>query len=406
MILIVLSMSAAHLVPFSRIRDSRPLPARELLRSPGQSPISWEIVVPARRRERALEGVFVGGSVAEAVAQWGAHSRTASTQPAGIREQGSDIGMSIMPGHRSHSMIFTIQALLRSRADIDRFARLLTWRMRCYQLSRPLFLIYLQLCRGLHSGIARGLNSSLGNDPLPRAAILSVVLQGHSHGGLRWVHRSTVTTHTDAMIAHAAMLVSVAMQGAQMSGSEFEIPREQMFSLLRDTTTIPDLKERLTALESLLSQDGDLESAAGLLGFTDSVTPCLVDSALLGIFAWLRYKGNFRRAVEEVARLGGDTVPAAVVAGLLAGAELGADSIPKDWLEQTVMFPYGPEWRDRFIERLRDWPHGPEDIQRTKSLPWMPVEQISRNIQFTWWWTTLPVRRVLSRLSHIKRNRG
>jgi ADP-ribosylglycohydrolase len=293
-------------------------------------------------------------------------------------------------------MVFTTQALLRSRANIDFFARLLRRRLAFYQWSRPFFYIYHQVDRLVRAGTGSGLNCSLGNDPLPRSAILSAVLQGHSHGGLRWVHRSTVSTHPDTMVAHAAMLVSVAVQGAQLTGSEFEISRDELISLLYRTTTIPDLQERLKALASLLSEDGSLEAAAELLGFSQAANPCLVDSALLGIYAWLRYRGNYRRSVEEVSMLGGDTVSAAVVAGSLAGAELGVDAIPKDWLAQTAMQPYDRVWRERFIERLRDWPHGPEDIQRTRTLPSMPVRQVLRNLRYAWWWGTLPVRRIVS----------
>jgi ADP-ribosylglycohydrolase len=201
------------------------------------------------------------------------------------------------------------------------------------------------------------------------------------------------------------MLVAIAMQRAQMTGSDFEIQRDDCLNLLMEATHIPELRERLIALSSLLAQDQSLESAAELLGFKDCMAPSLVDSALLGIYSWLHHEGDYRSAVEEVVMLGGDSISAAVVAGALAGAELGVEAIPRDWIERTSMAPYERGWRERYIERLRDWPHGPEDILRTRPLPVMRLRQVLRNIQFSGWWITLPLRRLLSGLSRVKRDR-
>lgn len=398
-------MSEAQHAPFAQIKTCKPVSSKDLLRSPGQSPISWETIVPARRRERTLEGVLVGCGVAEAVAHLASCRYRKRAMRTANRLLGPDIDLGMMPDHRFHSMIFTIQALLCSRASINRFASQLSWRLRCYQLCRPFFLTWLQLNRILHPRTDSALSSSLGNDPLPRAAILSVVLQGHSHGGMRWVHRSTVSTHRDGLVAHAAMLVAIAMQRAQMTGSDFEIQRDDCLNLLMEATHIPELRERLIALSSLLAQDQSLESAAELLGFKDCMAPSLVDSALLGIYSWLHHEGDYRSAVEEVVMLGGDSISAAMVAGALAGAELGVEAIPRDWIERTSMVPYERGWRERYIERLRDWPHGPEDILRTRPLPVMRLRQVLRNIQFSGWWITLPLRRLLSGLSRVKRDR-
>jgi ADP-ribosylglycohydrolase len=393
-------MPAVYPFPFTQIQSGKPLPTKELLRSPGQSPISWEIIVPARRRERALEGVFVGCAVAEAINQVVSTPDIYAARRAANRLLRDDGPMFMMPNHRLHAMVLTIQSLLLSRASIDRFASALQWRLRYYRVGRPFAFAASSVGSFLNTEVSRGLSSSLGTDPLARAAMLSVVLQGHSHAGLRWVQRSTVTTHRDALVTNAAMLVAIAMQGSQLAGSEFEVPRDDMLELLSESTSIIELKDRLRALAVILKHDRTLLSAARLLGFAGSVPPCLVDAALLGIYAWLRYRGNYRRTVEEVTMLGGDVSSAAVVAGALAGAELGVDGIPSEWVERTIMDPHDASWRERYIERLRDWPHGPEDIQRTKLLPIMPFGQIKRNTTFAWWWMTLPFRRAAYRVSH------
>jgi ADP-ribosylglycohydrolase len=393
-------MPAVYPFPFTPIQSGKPLPAKELLRSPGQSPISWEIIVPARRRERALEGVFVGCAVAEAINQVVCTPDIYAARKAANRLLKDDGPMFMMPNHRLHAMVLTIQSLLLSRASIDRFATALRWRLRYYRAGRPFALAASRVAGFLNTEVPGGLSPSLGTDPLARAAILSVVLQGHSHGGVRWVQRSTVSTHRDALVTNSAMLVAIAMQAAQIADSEFEVPRDQLLQVMSESTSMPELKDRLLALAMLLKHDRPLLSAARLLGFVGSVPPSIVDAALLGIYAWLRYRGNFRRTVEEVTMLGGDVCSAAVVGGALAGAELGVEGIPIEWVERTIMDPHDAAWRELYIERLRDWPHGPEDIQRTKHLPIMPLGQLRRNLFFAWWWMTLPFRRAAYRVSH------
>jgi hypothetical protein len=70
-----------------------------------------------------------------------------------------------------------------------------------------------------------------------------------------------------------------------------------------------------------------------------------------------------------------------VLAGSLAGITLGKNRIPRHWTKTVSFFPYEKAWREHLIERVKDWPHGVEDIQEARGLPSQYLGQIARN---TW----------------------
>lgn len=388
----------------TRLQRPQPLNADELMHSPGQSPISWELVIPAQRRERALEGALRGCAVAEAMSL---ATRARNCVVARKRvQQFRDPRCRVvrMPGARTHGMIQTLQSLLLSRASIDRFAKALGRRIRWYRVSRPWMStrdIVMSFAMGKES---RAFLAGFGRDPITRAAILSVILQGHSNGGLRWVQRSTVVTHRDRLVCNAAMFVAIAMQYAQVTEGVTDIPRHDFFALLADATSLPEWKERLHVLGNLLGQRRSLVAASKSLGVRSQLQDDCIESVLIGLYAWLRYRGDYRRTIERIAMLGGDTRAAAAIAGALAGAEHGPESIPEHWKQCTQMEPNDGRWMEECIERLRDWPHGPEDIQRTSSLRVMPLRQCLRNIRDLGLQITLPLRRWVDRLTNVKRD--
>ncbi len=47
----------------------------------------------------------------------------------------------------------------------------------------------------------------------------------------------------------------------------------------------------------------------------------------------------------------------------LSGASLGKKMIPPEWRKSLRLYPYDREWVENVIARVKDWPHGVEDIQ-------------------------------------------
>ena len=59
----------------------------------------------------------------------------------------------------------------------------------------------------------------------------------------------------------------------------------------------------------------------------------------VALFCWLRWPGDFRRAVEEVILLGGDADTTGAVVGGIAGATVGQGGIPAEWLQGILEWP-------------------------------------------------------------------
>lgn len=249
------------------------------------------------------------------------------------------------------------QSLLGQPDDPDAFARDLARRLRFWLLGLPAGLggatlrSVLKLWVGFsphHSGVR-----SAGNGPAMRAALLGVCL-GHEPERLRsFVCASTRLTHTDPRAERGAWLVaSAAHHGAVQGPRGVDGP-----ALLQEARTAwdePDEKwERLLAtIESHLERGADPARFAEALGLRRGVTGYVYHTVPVAVYCWLRFPGDFRRAVEEGIALGGDADTTGAVVGALAGATVGAGGIPTEWVGGLLEWPRSVGWMRALAERL------------------------------------------------------
>ena len=359
----------------------------------GQRPVRssllpWNTVVPTLRREHATEGLLMGCAVAEALslARNGVHPRT------GLKLFGRNpLHFQFQPGtgvtsHRTHSLLMTFQAMLQSKADPKLFASILSRKIAWYQRAFPFRHTYIHLKRIFEQirSVQRdeSLTVGLADDPLVRSLVLSIMLQGVADSASTWFQRSASISHPDSRALHASTLVGFAAQLAQMEDHETMEAREIARRLIA-VTDEPELKAMLVDVDSSLSQNKSLAAFARSQGWSNGIPPDIFASAITGIYAWLRHPNRFRNCVERTILLGGQCSGAAVVAGSLSGISLGKKGIPTDWLKQTSFYPHGSQWQEQMIERVKDWPHGAEDIQKTSALPSSVFGQIGRNASFS-----------------------
>ena len=351
---------------------------REQGRSPGESPISWSTIIPTARREEAIAGVLLGGATAEALSQ--VHRTLDRKTALGRLRHSKEFRLPprAWPNHRTHTQLMTIQSVLRSRAGVDDFADALRRRLKWYRLSQPIRSIASWIYRTVTQS-RNHLIASYGNDPMVRASLLSVVLQGHNDSALRWVQRSTLLSSHDDNVCQAAMLVAIAAQIVQMDRTRYAVSNQEIFPMLLRATKDEGITARLEMLEKLFKDRCSLTKAAASLGYPNGLNGNMVDSALIAIYAWARVPESYERCITQILRLGGNTATAATIAGCLCGIQHGVQGIPERWLERITLFPNETSWVERYVERIRDWPHGPEDIQKASSLPTMPIRQLIRN---------------------------
>lgn len=255
--------------------------------------------------------------------------------------------------------LFVSQALLEDSKHDAAFRRRLAWMFRWWILGLPagIGLATLRSCVKLWMGVSplkSGVYSA-GNGPSMRAAVIG----GYFHDDLDamecFVRASTELTHTDPRANTGALAV------ARMAG----------WSLSRPSEKLPSFSDISQMLTSIASQDDEwqdvveeIEKAAigGLsvpsfaksLNLEKGVTGYVYHTVPVALYAWLRHYGNFRETLESVVSSGGDTDTVAAIAGALAGAAVGEDGIPQEWLEGICDWPRSVWLLKRVSERLSE----------------------------------------------------
>ncbi|MEH6627287.1 MAG: ADP-ribosylglycohydrolase family protein [Motiliproteus sp.] len=247
---------------------------------------------------------------------------------------------------------FVAAALIRSDGDPQQFERYLARSLRYWLLSltptlgMATLIACLKLCLGFsskHSGV-----DSAGNGAAMRSAILGVVW-GDDRDQLRdYVRRSTYITHRNDRAYQGALVVAVA---AHISATENQISGHLLLSRLRHVLDGKDSYHFISLIEEAVDSAKTKERVSnlalrlgchrGISGYVEHTVPCVIQ-------VWLRYPGDFEKALQEIISAGGDTDTTAAILGGIMGAGVGKNAIPKSWLAGIVDWPRGVVW----IERL------------------------------------------------------
>jgi len=161
--------------------------------------------------------------------------------------------------------------------------------------------------------------------------------------------------------------------------------------LLQEVSQPVELKERLAALGTLDRDQQPLAKAAECLGYGHGLRGNMVDDSLLALYAWCRHNQDYAACIQSIVNLRGDIGGAIAIAGALMGTQHGVTAIPEAWRDAVTLFPNGASWIEDYVERVRDWPHGPEDIRRPYPLPTFPFGQLGRNLRSAIWRTLMRV---------------
>jgi ADP-ribosylglycohydrolase len=254
---------------------------------------------------------------------------------------------------------FVGQALLTSSGDPERFARALAWQLRLWLLGLPagIGLATLRSILKLWLGWppSRSGVFSAGNGPAMRAALLGVRL-GTDRDALRaHVRASTRLTHTDPRAERGALLVALAAYHGATHGPAANLT-ESFLALARAEIGAADaqLAGLLDQIELHLQQQAPATKLAETLNLRRGVSGYIYHTFPIALYCWLRYPGNFRQAVEHVIALGGDTDTTGAIVGALAGATVGAEGIPSEWIDGLIEWPRSVAWMRSLASRLAD----------------------------------------------------
>jgi ADP-ribosyl-[dinitrogen reductase] hydrolase len=317
-----------------------------------------QVPPPSPDRQDRLAGCVLGTAVGDALGL----PREGLSPGRAHRMFGPDLSHALVLGRGMVSddtehTCMVAQALLSARNDPDRFARTLGWKLRLWILALP---------AGVGLGTARSIGKlwlgwppsssgvmSAGNGPAMRAAILGACLGTEPERLRKWVRTSTRCTHTDPRAERAAFLVAYAAAHASTRGPCDVNPQAFLTASAAALGEIDDeLRSILVALAVHLAEGASVGKFAHYLGLSRGVSGYAYHTVPVALYGWLRHPGDFRSAVTEVIRAGGDSDTTGAIVGGLAGAGIGLAGIPPDWLRGLLEWPRSVPWMGALAERL------------------------------------------------------
>lgn len=292
-------------------------------------------------------------------------------------------GRGMVSDDTEHSCM-VLQSLIHSGDDVEAFARQLARRIRTWFLLVPPGIglatvrASLKLCLGVspeRSGVF-----SAGNGPAMRAPVLGAAIED-LESLWQFVRASTRLTHTDPKAEQGALAVALA---ARMSSTRSPIDPQQYLArlqLLLDHASEPaheflGLVRRVVASstsgESAVSFARALCGEAGVSGYMFHTVPVVLQ-------IWLTSPFDYRAAVLNAIRCGGDTDTTAAIIGGIVGAGVGKEGIPAEWRRGMSDWPRTVRW----MEELAECAGAGRTDQTPRRAPGLPVvAQWARNLVF------------------------
>lgn len=308
------------------------------------SPVPSDSIPASDRYAGFLIGMAVGDSIGlprEGIGR----RRAAKIFGSGPLKPGLILGRGMVSDDTEH-MRMTAVALLQESHDPTRFARILGWKLRWWLLALPAGTgmatakSIIRLWLGWPS--SRSGVFSAGNGPAMRAGIVGLCLHRDDDPWRDFVRSATRITHTDPQAETGALLVAMAVrQAVQTDGA---INATAFLTQCRVESSDPVWQTALSKVEQSLVAEASAIEFAQSIDCSKGISGYIVHTVSAVLFCWLRWPGEFRRPLEEIVKLGGDTDTTGAILGGLLGATCGSKSIPAEWTQRLIEWPYSVTW--------------------------------------------------------------
>jgi ADP-ribosylglycohydrolase len=256
----------------------------------------------------------------------------------------------------------TAQAIISSTIDTDRFSEDLAERFKSWLVAIPTGVRYNMVrsamnlwmgSRPSHSGLR-----SADSGPAIRASIIGVYTRTNPELLGDMIFRSTLLTNNDTRALDGAHLIAIATRMA-CSHSQGCVDPKDFLDLapqhVQDEQLLGNLSIAVNAAREKLEPHLFLEQMqltnSGISNYTNHAVPA-------ALYCWFRHPEDFRSAVECAVRLGGETDTVASIVGGVAGAGLGPDKIPQEWVSGLTDWPCSTHWIKHLAEELANAGNG------------------------------------------------
>jgi hypothetical protein len=197
------------------------------------------------------------------------------------------------------------------------------------------------------------------------------------YGAENFVFASSRLTHRGWQAETAALAVAESIALTVRTQSQPEA--DQVLDLLRSLSDQAEWQTALSRIESSLVARHSVSEFIRTLGLEKGVTGYSLHVVPVTVFTWLRHPGDFRTALVSALECGGDTDTVGAILGALAGATVGKQGTPADWLANIGEWPRSVSFMERVAARMAE--------QKGMQQPLGPVRYfwlglIRRNILF------------------------
>ena len=191
------------------------------------------------------------------------------------------------------------------------------------------------------------------------------------------VHTATRITHTDLKAQYGASAVALAAHFAAMRRN---VSGEAYLAALQELCGAgAGILPHVRAVVESVGRGESAERFAAAIGCAKGVSGFIYHTVPVALHVWLRRQADFRGALLETVRLGGDTDTVAAVVGALVGTRVGRDGIPEEWLRDLSEWPRTPEWMERLGVQLAGLLPLPDPVE---ALPLNAWKLLLRNALF------------------------
>jgi ADP-ribosyl-[dinitrogen reductase] hydrolase len=288
--------------------------------------------------------------------------------------------------------MFVGQALLASGGDVEKFRRALARKLRLWLLGVPVAIGFgtlraiLKLWCGANPATS-GVKSA-GNGAAMRSALIGGCYHDDPAKMAELVKASTVMTHADSRALVGAMAVAQGAAMAMRMGKEKRPDMASVLNVLRGAGADGEWQSILTTMHGMLASGQSVAEFADAIGAAKGVSGYVYQTVPVAIYSWLANWGDFRKTVSDALDCGGDTDTVGAIAGALAGAVVGEEGIPQEWVDVYTEDDAIPvEWGGGF----QDWPRSTKVLQEIADrLAAMREGQAAGEVRY--FWPALPLR--------------